>query len=167
LQEGRNISLMPFVQVIEAWRDRIPFDPLSLTGWSCTALPVTRISTAMHYRNNDNCLVLYPKINSERKAMNDSASRTPVNVWVNHHVPLSHPFVERLIGTIRRELLDQVFFWNASDLEQRLAAFRHYYNTHRSHSALEGATPEECSEKRKVQLADLNRFQWKSRFRGL
>ena len=31
------------------------------------------------------------------------------------HVPLSHPFVERLIGTIRREFLDQVFFWNARD----------------------------------------------------
>jgi len=27
------------------------------------------------------------------------------------HVPLSHPFVERLIGTVRRELLDLVPFW--------------------------------------------------------
>jgi hypothetical protein len=26
--------------------------------------------------------------------------------------PISHPFVERLIGSLRRELLDQVFFWN-------------------------------------------------------
>ena len=30
------------------------------------------------------------------------------------HVPVSHPFVERLIGTIRRELLDRMFFWNAA-----------------------------------------------------
>ena len=29
--------------------------------------------------------------------------------------PVSHPFVERMIGTIRRELLDREFFWNASD----------------------------------------------------
>jgi putative transposase len=29
------------------------------------------------------------------------------------HVPMSHPFVERLIGTIRREFLDHVPFWNA------------------------------------------------------
>ena len=29
------------------------------------------------------------------------------------HVPLSHPFVERLIGTMRREFLDRVLFWNA------------------------------------------------------
>ena len=26
------------------------------------------------------------------------------------HVPMSHPFVERLIGSIRRELLDQTLF---------------------------------------------------------
>ena len=31
------------------------------------------------------------------------------------HVPVSHPFVERLIGTLRREYLDQVLFWNAHD----------------------------------------------------
>ena len=32
------------------------------------------------------------------------------------YTPLSHPFVERLIGTIRRERLDQTLFWNTSDL---------------------------------------------------
>src|SRR5689334_16013118 len=36
------------------------------------------------------------------------------------HVPLSQPFVERLIGTVRREFLDQVLFWGASDLERKL-----------------------------------------------
>jgi hypothetical protein len=29
------------------------------------------------------------------------------------HMPQSHPFVERLIGTMRREFLDHVLFWNA------------------------------------------------------
>jgi transposase InsO family protein len=40
------------------------------------------------------------------------------------HVPLSHPFVERLIGTIRREFLDEMLFWNARDLERKLAEFQ-------------------------------------------
>src|SRR5436309_12672160 len=35
------------------------------------------------------------------------------------YVPLSHPFVERLIGTIRRECLDQALFWTGADLERR------------------------------------------------
>jgi hypothetical protein len=40
------------------------------------------------------------------------------------YVPLSHPFIERLIGTIRREFLDHVLFWTAADLESKLSAFR-------------------------------------------
>ena len=40
------------------------------------------------------------------------------------YVPLSHPFIERLIGTMRREFLDHVFFWNANDLERKLEGFR-------------------------------------------
>ena len=57
------------------------------------------------------------------------------------HVPLSHPFVERLIGTMRREFLDHVLFWNAGDLERKLADFQAYYNAARSHASLEGHTP--------------------------
>jgi putative transposase len=34
--------------------------------------------------------------------------------------PRSHAFVERLIGTIRREYLDRIWFWNQSDLERKL-----------------------------------------------
>jgi transposase InsO family protein len=54
------------------------------------------------------------------------------------HVPLSHPFVERLIGTLRREWLDHVLFWNALDLERKLAEFQTYYNAARCHASLEG-----------------------------
>lgn len=53
-------------------------------------------------------------------------------------VPLSHPFVERLIGTIRREYLDKILFWTTSDLEAKLIDFQHYYNLHRTHAGLEG-----------------------------
>src|SRR6185295_16436493 len=57
------------------------------------------------------------------------------------HGPLSHPFVERLIGTMRREFLDHVLFWNARDLERKLAEFQTYYNATRDHASLEGYTP--------------------------
>jgi hypothetical protein len=40
------------------------------------------------------------------------------------HTPISHPFVERLIGSLRCELLDQVFFWNTVDLERKLRSFQ-------------------------------------------
>ena len=50
-------------------------------------------------------------------------------------VPLSHPFVERLIGTLRRECLDRTLFWTTSDLEEQLLDFQHYYNEHRTQRA--------------------------------
>ena len=43
------------------------------------------------------------------------------------YVPLSHPFVERLIGTIRREYLDRILFWTTADLEAKLIDFQQYY----------------------------------------
>ena len=58
------------------------------------------------------------------------------------YVPLSHPFVERLIGTIRREFLDRTLFWTTADLEAKLADFQHYYNAHRTHGGLGGRLPQ-------------------------
>ncbi len=39
------------------------------------------------------------------------------------YLPISHPFVETLIGTIRREYLDVAPFWTARDLEKKLLIF--------------------------------------------
>src|SRR6201982_2911547 len=52
------------------------------------------------------------------------------------YVPFSHPFVERLIGTIRREYLEQTLFWTSADLGQKLELFQDYFNRQRVHSGL-------------------------------
>jgi transposase InsO family protein len=83
------------------------------------------------------------------------------------YVPISHPFIERLIGTVRREYLDQVLFWNASDLERKLNEFRNYYNRHRVHASLDGKTPEQVSSDMQLTPAPLDRFAWISHCRGL
>ncbi len=54
------------------------------------------------------------------------------------YVPLSHPFVERLIGTLRRECLDRTLFWTTADLENKLRDFKIYFNKHRTRTAREG-----------------------------
>jgi len=41
-------------------------------------------------------------------------------------VPLSHPFVERLLGTLRRECIDCTLLWTTTDLEVKLLDFQHY-----------------------------------------
>ena len=83
------------------------------------------------------------------------------------HVPLSHPFVERLIGTMRREFLDHVLFWNAGDLERKLADFQAYYNAARSHASLEGYTPLGFAGERTAARAEFNHVRWISHCRGM
>jgi hypothetical protein len=78
-------------------------------------------------------------------------------------VPLSHPFVERLIGTIRRELLDQAPFWTSTDLERKLSDFMRYYNRERTHRALGGKPPVPSAR----AVADIHSVTWQRLCRGL
>jgi len=82
-------------------------------------------------------------------------------------VPLSHPFIERLIGTARRELLDQVPFWHADDFERKLGHFRRYYNEVRVHQSLRGITPEGRSGTATRRPINLTDYRWQLHCRGL
>jgi putative transposase len=81
------------------------------------------------------------------------------------YIPLSHPFVERLSGTIRREFLDQVLFWGSGDLETKLIGFQDYYNSNRAHSAREGSVP--VPEDGPGAHADLGFHRWRRHCGGL
>ncbi len=83
------------------------------------------------------------------------------------YVPLSHPFVERLIGTIRREFLDFVPFWNAHDLRQKLHDFHEYYNCSRVHRARDGFTPDVPASTKKHRIARLDDYRWENHCGGL
>ena len=83
------------------------------------------------------------------------------------YTPLSHPFIERLIGTIRREYLDHTFFWNAQDLEKKLMNFKQYYNQDRVHVSLGGDTPAIVSGEPQPLCAKLCQYSWLSHCNGL
>jgi len=80
------------------------------------------------------------------------------------YVPSSHPFVERLIGTVRRECLDRTLFWTTADLENKLLDFKTYFNHHRTHTAREGRPPDDALPR---QVANLQSYRWESHCRGL
>jgi transposase InsO family protein len=80
------------------------------------------------------------------------------------HVPMSHPFVERLIGSIRRELLDHTFFWTATDLESKLREYQCYYNEGRTHSGRNGTTPVNPES---AKVIDINEYRWQQHCHGL
>ena len=81
--------------------------------------------------------------------------------------PISHPFVERLIGTIRREFLDKTLFWNAVDLQRKLDTFQDYYNHNRFHASLGGDTPAQVSGESKIRQANLECYRRESHCHGL
>jgi transposase InsO family protein len=56
--------------------------------------------------------------------------------------PWQNAFVERVIGTIRRELLDHVIVLNERHLRRRLRSYFRYYHAPRTHLALEKDAPE-------------------------
>jgi len=83
------------------------------------------------------------------------------------HLPVSHPFVERLIGTVGREYLDLIPFWNSRDLESKLISFKDFYNDQRCHYVLDGDTPSERTGKIRPKAVDLEPYRWQSHCRGL
>jgi transposase InsO family protein len=83
------------------------------------------------------------------------------------YAPMSHPFVERLIGTIRRELLDHIPFWHSRDLARKLNQFRDYYNNGRTHHGLSGMTSSTTANTGPNHVANLNNYRWQAHCRGL
>jgi putative transposase len=55
--------------------------------------------------------------------------------------PWQNPFAERVIGTIRRELLDHVIVLNEAHLRRRLRSYLRYYNEARPHQGLRQEQP--------------------------
>lgn len=58
-----------------------------------------------------------------------------------YHCPWQNAYVERLIGSVRRECLDYAIVLNESHLKRLLAEYFNYFNRHRAHQGLECDAP--------------------------
>jgi transposase InsO family protein len=64
--------------------------------------------------------------------------RTPVRA------PRANAFIERWIGTVRRECLDQILIVNRRHLDRALPAYIRHYNKQRPHRSLHQRPPTEA-----------------------
>ena len=64
--------------------------------------------------------------------------RTPVRA------PRANAFIERWIGTVRRECLDRILIVNRRHLERVLPVYVRHYNEHRPHRSLDQGSPIEA-----------------------
>jgi transposase InsO family protein len=65
--------------------------------------------------------------------------------------PWQRAYVERVIGSIRRECLDHVIVFNERNLHRHLQSFLDYYHRSRTHLGLQKDAP----EPRSIQSAEL------------
>jgi transposase InsO family protein len=92
--------------------------------------------TAPHYLLRDRDAVYGVVFSSRAQAMGIHEVRTaPRSPWQN-------PYVERLIGTLRRECLDHVVVRNDAHLRRLLRNYLTYYHGCRTHLSLEKDAPE-------------------------
>ncbi len=56
--------------------------------------------------------------------------------WDSPHSPWQNPYVERVIGSIRRECLDHMIIFNENHLRRVLREYFRYYTESRTHLGL-------------------------------
>jgi transposase InsO family protein len=77
--------------------------------------------------------------------------------------PWQNPYVERAIGSIRRDCLDHIIIFNERHLRRVLTEYIHYYNENRTHLGLE----KDCPEPRAVEHPDSGLVQSEPMVGGL
>ena len=60
---------------------------------------------------------------------------------ISPHSPWQNPYVERVIGSIRRECLDHMIILGERHLHRLVSEYVSYYNESRTHQSLDGNSP--------------------------
>lgn len=77
--------------------------------------------------------------------------------------PWQNPYVERVIGSIRRDSLDHTIIFNVRHLKRVLTEYTRYYNENRTHLGLE----KDCPDPRAIEFPDSGSVQSEPMVGGL
>jgi transposase InsO family protein len=91
------------------------------------------------------------------------ASLEMKQVLIAAQSPWQNPYVERAIGSIRRECLDHTIIFNERHLRRVLTEYIQYYNGNRTHPGLE----KDCPEPRSIEPPDSGLVQSEPMVGGL
>jgi transposase InsO family protein len=69
--------------------------------------------------------------------------------------PWENPFIERFIGTLKRECLDHYLFDTVAEAQHLIEQWREEYNRHRPHSSLDYLTPVEYARQHQPDVISL------------
>jgi len=77
-------------------------------------------------------------------------------VFIQPGKPMQNGFVERLNGSLRKELLNAYVFRTIIEVREQVGEWKEDYNFHRPHDALKNKTPMEVYEK----VLEKSNFEW-------
>ena len=83
---------------------------------------------------------------------------------ISYKSPWQNPYCERVIGSIRKELLNHVIIFNENHLRKLLKDYVSYYNNLRPHQSLNGNSPDFRKKTNQVIWKDYinTSFEWSS-----
>jgi len=84
-------------------------------------------------------------------------------VRISPRSPWQNSYVERVIGSMRRECLDHMIIFNARHLRRMLKVYLDYYHRSRTHFGL----GKDCPETREVEPAEIGPVRWEPVLGGL
>ncbi len=87
--------------------------------------------------------------------------RTPVRA------PRANAFIERWVGTVRRECLDRILIVNRRHLERVLPIYIRHYNEHRPHRSLQQRPPIQKPSPRSETVVAIDRVRRRDVLGGL
>jgi len=109
---------------------------LRLTPWVQQVRAATPYGYQPEYLTHDNDAIFKGSLLQEFLS---NAEITPKHIAPRS--PWQNGICERLIGNVRRELLDRIIPLNQRRLERLLADYVNYYNNVRTHQSLGGESP--------------------------
>ena len=92
-------------------------------------------------RLQGSCFVIETR-STARSSRGESRGMGIREVLIAPRAPWQNPFVERVIGSIRRECLDHCLILNEAHLRRLLRGYIAYYNTARPHQSLDNNSPQ-------------------------
>jgi transposase InsO family protein len=76
-------------------------------------------------------------------------------IYIEPGHPWENPFIERFIGTLKRECLDRYLFDTVAEAQHLVEQWRQEYNRHRPHSSLDYLTPTEYARQHQLSVISL------------
>lgn len=76
-------------------------------------------------------------------------------IYIEPGHPWENPFIERFIGTLKRECLDRYLFDTVAEAQYLVEQWREAYNRHRPHSSLDYLTPVEYAQRQQASVISL------------